>query len=280
MATSSASLLPDNSTATNFRAWAQFIHNALITAGWTVTADTGQINLTTVAAPVGANASQGYEIWQTNDGVSPTIYLKLEYGSGPSINFPAIWVTIGTGTNGSGTISGQVTTRKQIAAQSSSAVSTGACIAAGGTGWFTLAMFNTTSITICLVIERIKTSTGGESTLGAVIAGYGSITGVCFSQVLLASGTVPGPVSLVGTVVANSTKVIGTVIGLWPWIPYSQQVVYPNALCMGLVFTGDISTNTTFSCTRYGSSHTYYCVAGATAIDSAVNQWTTAIRYE
>jgi hypothetical protein len=97
-------------TDAEFRAWGSAIKTALSTVGFVQTSDTGQIDWTTVLAPTVATTSQGYEIWRLNDAAQSTcpIYFKIEYGSGsttPSAR-PNIWVTIGTGSNGSGTITG------------------------------------------------------------------------------------------------------------------------------------------------------------------------------
>ena len=61
-----------NNTDANFRLWCDFINDVLTTAGWVNTADTGQINLVTVTAPVAASTKQGYQIWRMNDALQST----------------------------------------------------------------------------------------------------------------------------------------------------------------------------------------------------------------
>ena len=106
MATTTATVAPNNATAAEFRAWAQFIHDVFVNGSWVQTGDTGQINLATVAAPGAANTKMGYEILRMDDALQSTnpVFLKLAYGSGSSTNFPAIWFMIGTATDGAGNL--------------------------------------------------------------------------------------------------------------------------------------------------------------------------------
>jgi hypothetical protein len=115
----SNSLLPAYfNTDAEFRTWAQAFHDALTAAGWVNTADTGQINLATVAKPAAGNTAQGYEIWRMADAQQATLpcFMKIEYGSNGAADRPAIWYTVGTASNGSGTLTGQVGTRRQFGA--------------------------------------------------------------------------------------------------------------------------------------------------------------------
>jgi hypothetical protein len=82
----------------------------LVSAGFTQASDTGQTNPATITAPAGATASQGYEIWRfadTHQAAAP-IFIKIEYGSGGAATRPAIYVTVGTSTDGAGTITGTI----------------------------------------------------------------------------------------------------------------------------------------------------------------------------
>lgn len=107
MAVTTANVAPNNATAAEFRAWAQFVHDVFANGTWVQTADTGQINLTTVGAPGAVNTKMGFEIWRMDDThqAAAPIFLKLAYGSGSgSVNLPAIWFAVGTATDGSGNL--------------------------------------------------------------------------------------------------------------------------------------------------------------------------------
>lgn len=95
-----------DSTA-HFRTWGLELSTKLAAGGLTKTSDTGQINWASVNRP-GTGVVAGYEIWRFADS---TIYFKLEYGTGSAgVNNPELLLTVGTGSNGSGTITGQSTT--------------------------------------------------------------------------------------------------------------------------------------------------------------------------
>lgn len=90
----------------NFRAWGSDLSAAFAEVGLVKTADTGQINWTTVLRP-GVSAYAGYEIWRYIDS---SVFLKVDYGTGNSADSPSIRVQVGTGSNGSGTLTGTVST--------------------------------------------------------------------------------------------------------------------------------------------------------------------------
>jgi hypothetical protein len=107
MTTTTWASIVDQSTDAAFRVWGLEFAAKLAVVGLVQTADTGQINWVTVNR-AGANTAAGYEIWRFADS---TIYMKIEYGSGGANTNPNMWITVGTGSNGSGTITGQTNTR-------------------------------------------------------------------------------------------------------------------------------------------------------------------------
>lgn len=96
-----------------FRAWGAEFASYLATVGLVQTADTGQIDWTTVTRPAGTNTNAGYEIWRFNDTMqaSSPVYIRFDYGNASSTSTPRIQAQIGTGSNGSGTLTGANTTR-------------------------------------------------------------------------------------------------------------------------------------------------------------------------
>lgn len=110
MTTQTYSSVVDHTTDAGFRAWGSQLSTNLATAGLVQTADTGQINWLTVTRP-GTNTAGGYEIWRFSNS---SRYLKIEYGTGGTAAGPQMWVTVGSGSNGSGTLSGQLSTRNTI----------------------------------------------------------------------------------------------------------------------------------------------------------------------
>lgn len=140
MATQSYNTPIDHTSDAGFRAWGLQLSTALQAAGLVLTSDTGQINWTTVIRPTSVVAA-GYEIYRLNDSLNPTfpIFIKIEYGTS-NTNAPGIWLTIGQGSNGSGTVTGWTSTRAQIVRQSppsstSTNYATNICVTGGFFGF-------------------------------------------------------------------------------------------------------------------------------------------------
>lgn len=113
MTTNTYTTLVAHTTDAEFRAWGSALAASLATAGLVQTADTGQINWATVTRTASTNVAQGYEIYRFNDALQGTypLFLKIEYGTGGSTTGPGMWLTVGTGTNGAGTLTGTASTR-------------------------------------------------------------------------------------------------------------------------------------------------------------------------
>jgi hypothetical protein len=107
MTTAVTSGVIGNDTLAHFQAWVGEVITALFTTlGVTQTSDTGQTTAGTIALPVSANQSMGYVIGRFNDTLQATkpIFFKLEFGSGGSAAQPCMWITLGTGSNGTGSL--------------------------------------------------------------------------------------------------------------------------------------------------------------------------------
>lgn len=157
------SISHDITTDAAFRAWAQMIHDGFEAVGLVQTADTGQIDLVTVATPGSNGTYAGYEIWRFDDADQATepIYFKFEYGRGGGANFTALRTSVGLGSNGSGTLT------------TASAFNASACaVTPSGNGLIHIAFVdgclgivswnNTTNASVTSVIifrvERVKTA--------------------------------------------------------------------------------------------------------------------------
>lgn len=107
MATASTTTVIDHSGDAGFRAWvAEFIAQ-LIAVGLTQTADTGQINTGTATRPA-TSTNGGYAIFRFNDTLHGTvpIFIRFDFGTDSGAGNPRIQVTVGSATNGSGTLTG------------------------------------------------------------------------------------------------------------------------------------------------------------------------------
>lgn len=121
MATQSWSTVVEHSSDATFRAWGSELAAKFAAVGMVQTADTGQINWVTVTRPA-INTVGGYEIWRLSGSA---LYFKIEYGTAGFATVPGLWFTCGTGSNGTGTLTGQLSTRVVVNAGPSALTSVG-----------------------------------------------------------------------------------------------------------------------------------------------------------
>ena len=258
MATQSLTSTYTNATDAAFRLWGSNIGVALAAFGWVNTADTGQINWTTVLAPTGTSQVMGYEVWRMDDVLQATspVFLKLEYGSGTGITSPGIWVTLGQGSDGAGSLTGTMTTRatKMFAANAGSFAS----LFCGSSSRFMMAFGHgigtTTMIVLC--IERTRDSAGVETAEGfTFVFGLGSGTPI-FQFVSTAAGLATLCAALnVGMPTAGSGA-SGTSVAVYPVFPTKGIYLNPLLSMLGY-FIANIGAGSSPSIAYYGANHTY-----------------------
>lgn len=106
----------DHTTDAAYHAWVAEVISALVTSiGLTQTADTGQTTNGGTTRP-GVNTAGGYIILRFNDTAQSTspVFIKLEFGTGGTTTSPQMWITVGQGSNGSGTLTGTLIPRSQV----------------------------------------------------------------------------------------------------------------------------------------------------------------------
>jgi hypothetical protein len=293
MAGQTLALLPDQSTAAQFRAWGSAISTAIGVQGLVQTADTGQINWTTVAAPSGTNTAMGYEIWRFNDSLqsSAPVFLKLEYGSGPNVRLPQMWVTVGVGSDGAGNLTGTnisgvygaVTTRRPIgpAAFSTFLSTSGNVYVNGDAGCLSLLAWPTLITNqwggFWLLVERWRNWDGSNSGDGVSVltAGADATTPANSSQALCylpnvalnpgTSASIASNMNVPSCGITQFSAVVGT--NLYP-LPIltgpGPRAGAPSQFAMAIGL-GDYPSLGTFAMNNYGVSRTWICAGiGAT----------------
>jgi hypothetical protein len=140
------------------------------------TADTGQIDWATVLRP-GPSQGAGYEIWRFIDS---SIFLKIEYGTHTiSTTSIQVWLTFGTGSNGSGTLTGTVSDRRTASRDISFSSPTNTNHLASYSsekGFFAFAAFReSNSYNSFFAVARTTDSNGAPNGIGAT--GYWRING-------------------------------------------------------------------------------------------------------
>lgn len=91
-----------------FRLWGSSISTMISDMGFVKTSDTGQVDWETVALPTTFGAIWCYEVWRFNDSLQGTtpIFFKIGYGRGSNNGTVLLSIEGGSGSNGSGTITG------------------------------------------------------------------------------------------------------------------------------------------------------------------------------
>ncbi len=285
----SANSKPSNASDALFRVWGLMISTQLAAAGLVDCADTGSVNWTTVTAPAGANTAAGFEVWRFADALQSTkpVFIKIEYGSGVATANPGLWITIGSGTDGSGNLSGALSTRMQIGVG-------GAYVTNDLTSYFS---GDTNRFSMGLWVQ----GAGAGSTYAAFLSfgrsvdGAGAVTGeaVLFcahsnsAWKQVAWNTTTGPTTTVETTIGAMGPSVGSgssgsQLSVYPIFHTKGEFFNPglNALAY---FNADIAAMSSVSFTIYGATHTYLTLGSTmVSVSMARAAGTTSVmmRYE
>jgi hypothetical protein len=183
MSIQNSALVRDNSTLANFKQWASTISAFFTTAGWTQSSDTGQVNWSTIASVPAVN-TYVYEIWQPNDALT-TFYFKVEYGTGSasSSTSPAMRISLSTGTNGAGTLTGFITALQVFPVTSPAVTSTVTqwqCYFSGAPGRVNVMMWRDDTASsggLFFAVERSLNASGAYTSAFVTLLGCGNNNG-------------------------------------------------------------------------------------------------------
>lgn len=257
----------DNST---FQVWGKGISDALTAIGLVKTSDTGQIDWTSVTRP-GTSTDAGYEIWRFNDSAQTAfpIYLKLRYGTGGSAALGRLQIDVGSGSDGSGTLTG--TTQSNVINLTFNGNSTSSYPIYASYAYGALTFFHrgAASVGWRFVIERFRDS-DGTLTSGAFFFGLysSSISGNTF-YTFKDTGTwdtsiTGGPIWIGWPIVgyARSVGHKGTVYAAGALVPHvgsdHEIGVFEKTLGMMTVSSVDFAPGDKYKIVRWdGIEHTY-----------------------
>jgi hypothetical protein len=280
MATQQLQLVCDSSTLANFKAWAQPISNWFRTAGYIDTGDSGQLNGAgnngwASVSVVPGSAVFYYEMFKTSDAYTQ-FFVKVEYGNVTGTNCPSIRLSLGTGSNGSGTLTGYFTSALVCNLTNFTPPSTTTqyecnfCYGAGSMIAVMMWRNGTGNSQQIFAIERSLDS-NGNYTNGYVtlfVGGYHVsvpfvqqtlVFGVGAVQLFSGSGTSQGRSGLftraVPQAVVTSSTFNGS-IGFDTSTPYVGKWDSPCTV-IGSAAPTDIAEGVTFTVTLYGNTRTY-----------------------
>lgn len=283
MATQSINCAPSNSSDAYFRDWGKKLSDAMEAVGFTKTADTGQIDWTTVAKPTGVSTYMGYEIRAFSDATQSTnpIVVRFDFGSGSaSANNCAIKMQIGRETDGAGNLLGETGTAFVMYNAGSSTTLYNGYIS-GDSGRINVAMFANSSYIMMFYIERTKNSSGAVTAEG--VDSIGVVASYPYQQYFPSKGVGYQVTPTAGLCCAcpySGTAAYGSDIGLFPIFVYRGSADNPS-LGACLYFTADIAAETDVSLTILGSSHTFKTIAGSIGtVNGNGSAKSLAMRYE
>lgn len=278
----SSTLVSDITTDARFRANAQFIEDTIVTTGqWLLSTESGDTAPASLVHPTAVNIKKGFRVYKTNDGLTQ-IYMRVDYGSSTATsgNGLGLWITLGTGSDGAGTITGKIfdggafTNATVASANVSAGGVTGAVNSYGSadTGRLQLGLFISSTVAniIAFSLERTKDSSGADTSDGILLActtgGVSSIWGIspissCMDASayrVVAGGTQPTPEwGLSYTLTRlDPSETFGGDIGLGMLQYFKGQSVQPG-VGVATVKQSDVSAGGSFSASLYGSSRTY-----------------------
>lgn len=275
-------------TDAKVRSFCQAIETALSGCGLVQTADTGQINTSTITHPGSTATLLGYQIWRFNDSLQGTapIYLRVHYytGSHASGASPNVRITVGQGTNGSGTLTGLLTPQfvglGGTYIQTSVATNTAMKILATHTdGYFMIftdtisaTVSNTNQNAIWFIMDRTRNQTTGAPTSEGVSMwnsaplGSGGSTPAVMSHHVLNFAT--GYTQNINISTSQNNYIINhppADLSSYPGKLFPVYTLMPRPLVsVGLVgcMEDDVAEYATFTCKPIGTSttRTYICV--------------------
>jgi hypothetical protein len=271
----SNALFPDNSITANFRAWTQFIEDTLVTTGgWVVTADTGQTLPNALVVPTAGSQKRGYRIYRMNDSLQSAapVFMRLDYGSGSSLGLPGIWVTIGTGSDGTGNITGILwnggtSSLPNIGTQSTSTSTANNSYGSASTSRFSLALFVQTGAGFHFIftLERSKDSSGNDTGSGLLlIYRGGGDTNIARTRYLSTTvGPQPSEENGLAYVITgqNPTQTLGGDIGVGVISHFRGTAQQPGTNFV-VVTLSDVAAEGSFQMTLYGQLRTYQHCSG------------------
>jgi hypothetical protein len=267
MATAQTTLTNSVSTDALMRAFAQWIDALITSGGWTYSGDSGQADLTTLVAQSNSNTFQsaGYKIYAMGDAIQATkpVYMKVEYGrqtyNGNTAG-PALAITIGTGTNGSGTITGTLLHGFSIFMNSANGVGY-TCQGSAGAARLVFALFVNSNFPLYFGIERRKNSDLSDADTGIVVM-CGEMNNSAgnnhTSRCIPFSGTVPPSESGYQTLLtSNNPSTFNNGVGFGLIYPMMGFTPDPPGLNAVIRQSSDFTNYLTASVDINGTSHTF-----------------------
>lgn len=290
MATATPSMTFNASALTlaNYKQGFGDFSTALTAVGFTKTADTGQVNYSTVAS-VPTSPGTDYEIRQFTDAnqANSPFFVKIETYAGQANGaaaIPSLRISVGTGTSGTGVLTGNVSdlfiNANVAAGAGPNTTFTNNNYISGDGSRICWVLMPANNITIGqsgmgggFAIERLKDANGNDTLNGVVII-LSSRNSQLTSQVVFKPtvGTVYPSAQQAWTVAApnSGTAAFAGNIGLFPVLPNIGYPNYPCISCLGFFFTDSPTAAAQIGVSLYGTSRNYINEQTSTTLTGSV----------
>lgn len=246
-----------------FRTWLAEFSGMLDSAGFTKSADTGQINTGSATLP-STSTYGGYEIRYLNDSLHATkpLYCKIEYGTLTSTGRPAIRVSCASATNGAGTLSGTTYMTAVVltpdAALVSPATFFSGAVTAAGYAAFVFKRGYTSGVSPFFAVCRTTDSSGAPTSAG--FSFYTSSSGLLRTSYVSAIRNDSSGYCLFPG--ADTITLVGGAPQVMRHFQYTPQIqCVPFLLSFISSEIGDLST---FTATPVGATQRTYMALGGT----------------
>jgi hypothetical protein len=266
-------------------------------SGLTKTADTGQVDWTAATWGGGTAEDRGFEIYYLNDSLHSTspIYFRLDFGTGGTTTRPRLKLTVGSGSNGAGVITGTALGAANITSSAAGPIAgthvSYLCVASGFIGFVGWAGGGAAGVAMMgFIISRTCDTDGTEDSLGAAVldmnstssvagsGGFQSFRWTATAAAYVRTSTSP-PIYIVGAETATIISGNSQVYLGWSLTPYQQPLRN-----IGGVLTAEIGETSVFSVALIGTSaHTYINIGRELGIQvSAASStiWSLAMLWE
>ena len=247
------------------------------------TSDTGQIVFGAIASSIPTNNVAGYEIFQFTDATQATlpVFLKVEYAQNSYTGLlnPQVWITVGSATTGTGTITNMASIPNSVSSRTSIfntvnaqwGSSTGSALmyadSDGGSSLMFGGWVNPTGTPNALssggtfIAERTREWDGTFNTDAIFIGWMTANLAATFLTLLYGTATqFTGSASAlaftpVGTSqTPNYVATIGNTVYLFPMIPNTTPRMVAPSKHLIMCWIGDVPAGVTVTTTLYGSS--------------------------
>lgn len=208
-------------------------------AGLVYVPQTGDLTPVSASKPGAINTSAGFRCYRFDDTLQSTlgVFIRVDFKVGGAVDRPRYDITVGTGLNGSGSITGQIGTIQPSgpSASKTSGTSLGSYCSHGSGYFHWVTNLDPTTNTFAMVHIVERPHKNGAPTADGILTFSTSATFATYRQIIPPAGTVPAQTtSSNGVLQPNSTgqdTLSGSNPSMWPaWYLANGKTRHTRAL--------------------------------------------------